>query len=45
MKIKILLSKLIEKGNNRKHKKFLINLVKKKLKRKQVFYEKNEFLI
>tara|TARA_B110001469_G_scaffold122214_1_gene132585 strand:+ start:1832 stop:2341 length:510 start_codon:yes stop_codon:yes gene_type:complete len=34
MKIKILLSKLIEIGNNRKHKKFLINLVKKKLKSK-----------
>jgi hypothetical protein len=45
MKIKILLSKLIEIGNNRKHKKFLINLVKKKLKSKQVFYVKNEFLI
>ena len=37
MKIKILLSKLIEIGNNRKHKKILINLVKKKLKSKQVF--------
>jgi hypothetical protein len=33
MKIKLLLSKLIEIGNNRKHKKFLINLVKKKVKK------------
>jgi hypothetical protein len=37
MKIKLLLSKLIKIGNNRKHKKILINLVKKKLKSKQVF--------
>ena len=36
-KIKILLSKLIEIGNNRKNKKNLINLVKKKLKSKMSF--------
>ena len=36
-KLKILLSKLIEIGNNRKNKKNLINLVKKKLKSKMSF--------